>query len=164
MSVLAGCLSPPAEGGKSLCRYSTGSENVQIHRSWPQGALVQRGERQNHHTGTPQVAAESVRAPSARGRAQASPPSLPSPGHLATWPGTPQVREGVSYWPRPLGGSTCPRLGECPCPASGPSQLPPSWNVCPSGWRQLRAGEQGGWGGLETSLSSFYFRCLEGIK
>lgn len=71
-------------------------------------------------------AAQGARARSAPGRAEAGPPSLSSPGHLVQ--SLPEVRAGVSYWPRPLGGSTCPRLGDCPCPASYPSQLAPSQN------------------------------------
>lgn len=74
--------------------------------------------------------------------------------HLVTWSGASQVRAGVSYWPRPLGGSTCPRLGGGPAwPLTPPSC---SFLECLS---LLLAAAEGlratGLGGLEQSFSSF---------
>lgn len=61
--------------------------------------------------------------------------------HLATWSGASQVRVGVSYWPRPLGGSTCPRLGGCPRPASSlpAASVPECLSLLPRATEGLRA-------------------------
>lgn len=104
------------------------ARTVWIHPSSPQGALVQVTTT----LGTPRDTAEGLGPRSAPGRAQAEPPFS-----ALTWspgPEPPQVRAAVSYWPRPLGGSTCPRLENVPAlPLALPGWLLPGMSAPPAG-------------------------------
>lgn len=122
-SPLEDVLSPTPEGILSClcCRYTGSQEGLDsflpAHTSFLSAGTASGTRGDCPHwdrlrvSRTLRAQPEDVAAGSAPGNVRAF---LPSHRHLVTWLETPQGRVGISYWPRPLGGSTCSSLGDCP--------------------------------------------------